>query len=276
MLGTAHFQWLFAFTLIPGALAALCIAMLVREKPHEPQHNAGLASGMRNLPAPFYRYLVGIGVAGIGDFSKTLLILWATQALTPRLGIQTAAEYAMLFYVGYNVVYTVSCYVSGSLADRFPKNYVLATGYALAVIPAVALMLPSISLVKFAIVFGFSGVYMGVWETVENSTAATVLPKNLRGTGFGVLATVQGIGDLISSIAVGCLWALHPSRGHGLCDRHRRRWRGNHRRHTPRHRRIGGHAGKCERLSGIHRLRPSRLNRFNPSGASNASNFKKI
>ncbi|HZK80081.1 MAG TPA: MFS transporter [Humisphaera sp.] len=216
VLGTAHFHWLFAFTLIPGILAALCIALLVREKPHEPQHNAGLASGMRNLPTAFYRYLIGIGVAGIGDFSKTLLILWATQALTPRLGIQTAAEYAMLFYVGYNVVYTVSCYVSGSLADRFPKNHVLATGYALAVIPAVALMLPSISLIKFAVVFGFSGVYMGVWETVENSTAATVLPKNLRGTGFGVLATVQGFGDLISSIVVGCLWALHPSLAMGF------------------------------------------------------------
>jgi len=37
----------------------------------------------------------------------------------------------MLFYVGYNVIYTGSCYVSGQLADRFPKRLVLAGGYAL-------------------------------------------------------------------------------------------------------------------------------------------------
>jgi hypothetical protein len=52
---------------------------------------------------------------------------------------------------------------------------------------------------------------MGVWETLENSTAATVLPKAVRGVGFGVLATVQGFGDLISSIVVGFLWVLYPA-----------------------------------------------------------------
>jgi MFS family permease len=210
-LGSTHFHWLFAFTLIPGGLAALCIAFLVREKPHAPQHKAGLIGGMKLLPSHFYRYLIGVGIAGIGDFSNTLLILWATQAWTPRFGIHKAAGYAMAFYIGYNVIYTLSSYFSGGLADRFPKNRVLAAGYSFAVIPAAALMWPSASLVKFAIVFGFSGLYMGVWETLENSTAATVLPAPVRGVGFGVLATVQGFGDLISSIVVGFLWVLHPA-----------------------------------------------------------------
>jgi MFS family permease len=211
LLGSAHFHWLFAFTLIPGILAALCIAFLVREKPHEPQHKAGIISGMKMLPSDFYRYLIGVGIAGIGDFSNTLLILWATQAWIPRFGSHRAAGYAMAFYIGYNVIYTLSSYFSGGLADRFPKNRVLAIGYAFAVVPAIALMLPSTSLLKFAIVFAFSGLYMGVWETLENSTAATVLPKAVRGIGFGVLATVQGFGDLVSSIVVGFLWVLHPT-----------------------------------------------------------------
>jgi MFS family permease len=210
-LGPLHFHWLFAFTLIPGCLAALCIAFLVREKPHAPQPKAGLIGGMKLLPSHFYRYLIGVGIAGIGDFSNTLLILWATQAWTPQFGIHKAAGYAMAFYIGYNVIYTLSSYFSGGLADRFPKNRVLAAGYAFAVVPAAALMWPSVSMLKFAIVFGFSGLYMGVWETLENSTAATVLPQAVRGVGFGVLATVQGFGDLISSIVVGFLWVLHPT-----------------------------------------------------------------
>jgi hypothetical protein len=32
------------------------------------------------------------------------------------------------------------------------------------------------------------------------------LPATIRGSGFGVLAAVNGIGDLISSVAVGVLW----------------------------------------------------------------------
>jgi MFS family permease len=116
----------------------------------------------------------------------------------------------MGFYVGYNVIYTGSCYVSGVLADRFAKNRVLAIGYGLAVIPAAALMWPGASVLKFAIAFGFSGLYMGVWETLESSTAATVLPRAVRGVGFGVLATVNGLGDLFSSTVVGLLWTVAP------------------------------------------------------------------
>ena len=35
------------------------------------------------MPPPFRRYLIGIFVFGCGDFSHTLLILYAVQALTP-------------------------------------------------------------------------------------------------------------------------------------------------------------------------------------------------
>jgi hypothetical protein len=158
----------------------------------------------------FRRYLVGVGVAGLGDFSNTLLVLWATQAWTPRFGLARAAQLAMSFYVGYNLIYAGACYISGVLADRFPKNRVLAVGYSLAVIPAAALMMPGASIAKFAVAFAFSGVYMGVWETLESSTAATILPKNIRGVGFGVLATVNGLGDFFSSAAVGVLWTIAP------------------------------------------------------------------
>ena len=200
----------FALTIVPGIIAALLIAFLVREKPHEPQPAHTLWKGVKALPRDFRKYLVGVSVAGIGDFSNTLLILWATQTLTPRIGHARAAALAMAFYIGYNVVYTISCYVSGILADRFAKNWVLAVGYSIAVIPAVALMWPGASFVKFGIVFAFSGLYMGVWETLENTTAATLLPAQIRGVGFGVLATVNGVGDFISSASVGALWILSP------------------------------------------------------------------
>ena len=199
----------FAFTLIPGVIAALLIATLVQEKPHRAAPHA-LFAGARALPAEYRRFLVGVGIAGLGDFSNTLLILFATQAFTPALGALRAAALAMSFYVFYNVVYTVSCYAAGALADRFPKQRVLALGYAIAVIPAAMLLAPGASIAKFAVVFGVSGLYMGFWETVESASAATYLPAHIRGAGFGVLATVNGAGDLVSSILVGALWALHP------------------------------------------------------------------
>jgi MFS family permease len=208
--GALGFRWTFVMTLVPGLVAAALITMLVKERPHEPQPHLKFWGSLRSLPSPFRKYLIGVGVAGLGDFSNTLLILWATQAWTPRLGLHRAATTAMAFYVGYNVVYTISCYVSGLLADRFPKHWVLAIGYSLGVIPAVALLLPGDSYAKFGVVFAFSGVYMGVWETLESATAATLLPNIVRGTGFGVLATVNGLGDFLSSTLVGVLWVVSP------------------------------------------------------------------
>ncbi|HEY7424541.1 MAG TPA: MFS transporter, partial [Gemmataceae bacterium] len=187
-------RWTFALTLLPGLAAALLIIFLVRERDHVPQPHTRLWSGLKGLPADFRRYLIGVGIAGLGDFSNTLLVLWATQAFTPRYGLDQAMLFAMLFYIGYNVVYTLSCFVNGLLADHLLKNVILAAGYSIAVIPAIALLTPGDSFLKFAIIFGFSGLYMGAWETVEASAAATLLPSSSRGVGFGALATVNGIG----------------------------------------------------------------------------------
>lgn len=200
----------FLLTLVPGVLAALVIALFVKEKPHDVREARPFLASARALPQDFRRFLLGVGLAGFGDYSNTLLILWATQAWTPRLGPARAATTAMAFYVGYNVLYTASCALAGYLADRSSKQRILAGGYALAVIPAIALLVPGDSYPKFAIVFAISGIYMGFWETVESATAATLLPQATRGAGFGVLATVNGVGDVAASVLVGGLWVASP------------------------------------------------------------------
>ena len=47
-------------------------------------------------------------------------------------------------------------------------------------------------------------------RTVLGIGLASLLPESVRGTGFGVLATVNGLGDFVSSAVVGSLWAISP------------------------------------------------------------------
>jgi hypothetical protein len=42
------------------------------------------------------------------------------------------------------------------------------------------------------------------------------LPATVRGTGFGLLDTVNGVGDFVSSIVVGVLWTLRPAAAMGF------------------------------------------------------------
>ena len=42
---------------------------------------------------------------------------------------------------------------------------------------------------------------------VEDVIAADLLPSEIRGSGYGALAVVTGVGDLFSSFMVGWLWA---------------------------------------------------------------------
>ena len=46
----------------------------------------------------------------------------------------------------------------------------------------------------------------GQVSSAHGALAADLLPPELRGIGYGVLGTVNGLGDLFSSIIVGLLW----------------------------------------------------------------------
>jgi len=64
------------------------------------------------------------------------------------------------------------------------------------------------------VLFGLAGVHGAFQQSLEKSLAAELLPKAARGSGFGVLATANGIGDMVSSAAVGALWsAVSPAAG---------------------------------------------------------------
>jgi MFS family permease len=57
------------------------------------------------------------------------------------------------------------------------------------------------------IIFILGGIYIAMEDALEGAIAADLLPQELRGTGYGVLATVNGLGDFFSSLIVGFLWS---------------------------------------------------------------------
>lgn len=197
---------LFAVTLIPSIAAALIIAILVKEKSRNPVPHVSFRDRLRSLPAPYRRFLVAVGLFGAGDCAHTLLILLATQRLTPTLGVARAASVAVGLYVMHNVLYAAFALVAGWLADHFSKRWILSGGYFLAAIMAGIIMFVPLGIATLALVFALGGIYVAIEETLEDSFCAELVDENYHGTAFGVLATVNGLGDFVSSIVVGALW----------------------------------------------------------------------
>jgi MFS family permease len=191
----------------PAALAVVAILFLVRETADRTPSPHPFLASLRGLPKTFTRFLYGVGLFGAGDFAHSLIILYAVKALTPRFGAASAATISVGLYALHNVVYASISYPAGALADRMNKRVLLALGYAIGALAALLLVLNISSIPLLVLVFVLAGAYVGMEETLEDSLAAELLPDVVRGTGFGTMALVNGVGDLISSICVGWLWA---------------------------------------------------------------------
>ncbi|MGB2671905.1 MAG: MFS transporter [Candidatus Acidiferrum sp.] len=206
---TGHnYQKVFLWTLLPGLIAVASFWLLVREKAIVAKPKRSFLTGVRDLPVAFRRFLFGVGVFGAGDFSHSLLILYASRMLTPAYGMARAASMAVVLYTLHNVFYAGSAYASGWLSDHVPqRTIVLAGGYGLAGITAILLCTGTHSLWLLTVIFILAGLYVGTEEALEDSVAAELVPKEQHGMAFGTLAAVNAVGDFLSSLVVGFLWS---------------------------------------------------------------------
>lgn len=211
---------LMMWTVVPGLLSALAFGLMVKERARSKPKLLSFRHALKQMPSNFRGYLVGVGIFGAGDFAHTLLILAATQLLSPRMGAVKAATFGAAFYVLHNIVYAFSTYPAGAIADRFRNHRkILGLGYVAGI--SVPLLLIGCfvkgwnSLPLLALIFSIAGLVNGIQDTLEGATTADLAPPDHRGLAFGLLGGVNGVGDLLSSLLVGALWTLHPAWGFG-------------------------------------------------------------
>lgn len=202
-----NYPALFAWTLVPSTIAAGLIAFAVVEKARPRVPHLSFSERLKRLPPRYRRFLIAVGMFGAGDFAHTLLILLAVQQLAVTHGAAAAASLAVGLYVLHNIFYAAFAFAAGWLADHMRKSLVLAVGYTLAAIMALVVIFVPLNVWTLGLVFILGGVYVGIEETLEDSLCAELVSAEHHGMAFGVLATVNGVGDFLSSVVVGVLWS---------------------------------------------------------------------
>lgn len=207
------FSSLFSVTVVPGIAAFLIVLFAVKEVPRMKSNGntstrIGFRQAIGRTPRRFRRFVLGVGLFGMVNFSNLLFLYRAQQILTPQYGSTYASQVAFLLYALLNAVYAIASYPVGHLGDRWSSRNLLVIGYAVFAFSALGFVFVPASEILLGAIFAAVGFHMALVDTSEANFAAELLPQEIRGTGYGLLHSVNGIGDAVSSISVSAIWVF--------------------------------------------------------------------
>jgi len=204
------FRNIFLITLIPGILSVISFSILVKDGERKINQNLKFWLTLKGMPSSFNKYMISVGIFGMGDFAPTFLILAATSLLTPKLGVIKAAQLAGILYIVRNISYALFSFPIGVLSDKIKRTYVLAGGYFIAALTvagfALAFVYNYTNIFFLFLLFTLAGIYIAAEDTLESAITADHIESEKRGIAMGVLGTVNGIGDFFASVLIGFLW----------------------------------------------------------------------
>jgi MFS family permease len=203
-------------SVIPGLLAAAAIFVAVHStRRYASQDHVRPPLRIRIRPVlhgRLGRLLAAVTAFELGNAAATLLILRATNLLSPAHGHDSAVKLAVVLYAGFNAAAMLTSVPAGHVTDRRGATAVLLTG-ALALLAAyVGFALADSAVALLALLFVLAGTGKGLVETAQGAAVATLAPLELLGSAFGALAAIQSFGNLLASVVAGALWTLASPR----------------------------------------------------------------
>lgn len=197
-------------SIIPGLMAVLAITYAIRRLPRLERRDR---RPIRLRVRPLLRGRLGglmlaIAAFELGNIAATLLILRATDLLTPDHGTDDAVKIALVLYAAYNLAAALVSVPAGHIGDRRGMPRVLVAGVLLFAGAYTVLAVTGPDIAPILVGFLLAGVAIGCVETAEHAVVAALAPDTLRGSAFGLLAAVQSFGNLAASAVAGALWTL--------------------------------------------------------------------
>jgi MFS family permease len=202
-----------ALSIVPGLLATVSIFYAVRRVPRARRGNRDpIRLKIRPvLRGRLGRIMIGVTAFEFGNVAATLLILRATELLRPEHGGQAATQLAIGLYVLYNTAATLSSVPAGRVSDARGTTRVLAFGVGLFAIAYLGFAAGGTNVIALAPWFIAAGIGIGCVETSEHAAVAALADHAIRSSAFGLLATVQSLGNFVASALAGLLWtAISP------------------------------------------------------------------
>ncbi len=202
-----NYQMVFWLASIPALLSVIILATQVDEpKPAEepvatttdekkgrhPMH----LSDIPRLGKPFWMLMIVVGIFMIAQLGEPILVLHAHESF------QLSGRYIPLILIVYNSTYSSVSYPAGKMSDRIGRINMLIVGFLCLLIGDTLLSSAQDLWVVF-VGIAMCGAQMAITQSIFMSLIADSVPKDLRGTGFGVFYLICAMSVFISNAGSG-------------------------------------------------------------------------
>ena len=193
------YSLIFLLAAIPAFIGVGILLLVVKEPKHENKNPVfKLKLSLRSLSKPYKLFLLVNVIFALGNSSDAFLIL-----RTQSLGYTAIG--AVLFYVLFNVFYSLLAYPLGKLSDRFGAKPILIVSFLLFTIVYAGFGMAGSGLLLW-LLFPMYGLYMAMSEGISKAYISNLAPQEMRATAIGLFYTSTGIVTFFSSFIAGLLW----------------------------------------------------------------------
>jgi len=191
---------IFLISLVPAFLAVTVLFFVREKREHKskPLAPKRFCFQWAGLDRRLKFFLIFTFIFTLGNSSNQFLLLRAKDA---GAGIQAV----LLFYLVYNITYTLFAYPAARLSDRIGKKNLLVAGYLFYGLVYLGFALNT-RMEAFWLLFVLYGAYMGITEGIEKALIADIAPADSRATIIGMHASLVGLGLFPASVCAGFLW----------------------------------------------------------------------
>ena len=187
---------------IPAFFAIAILAFVVSEEPRVLSHSDSPAANRRFNLKPFNRsfkfFLIVTTVFELANSSNAFLLLRAKD-------VGLSLELVPIIYLFANIFRTISSMPGGMLSDRLGRRNVLVVGWIVYGLSYLAFGLAT-SVSQLWVIFGIYGLFSGMTEGVKKAYVADLVPKELRGSAYGIHSFLVSFPQLPASLILGILW----------------------------------------------------------------------
>ncbi len=207
MILTAHptgLREVFAWALVPGALAVLVVVLFLRRQPRPPEAREAPAREAQpalkdGLGARFWLFATIATIFALGNSSDAFIFL-RTE------GLEQSLEAVPLLYFAFNLLYAVLATPLGILSDRWGRLPVLLVGYAAFALVYLGWATATRGGWQVWILFLVYALYYAATEGVARAFVGDLVPPARRGTALGWFNALTGLAAVPANVLGGWLW----------------------------------------------------------------------